>query len=128
MWNSKSGTKPIYSFEEAADYIYDVRWCPSHPAMFATVDGTGSLDLWNLNEETEIPILKTSVSQKALNRIRWSADGKRILTGDSLGNLFIYDTGDVRSQNASGLNNYRFVCQKLKNGTCLKKQYKRWFR
>jgi len=95
LWNQKGGNKPFYSFEDAGDYIYDVRWCPSHPSVFATVDGTGSLDLWNLNEETDIPILKTAVSQKALNRLRWSADGKKIVTGDSLGFLYVYDIGEI---------------------------------
>ena len=53
------------------------------------------MDLWNLNEETEVPVIKTSVGAKALNRLQWSEDGKKILTGDSVGSLFIYDTGEV---------------------------------
>jgi len=93
LWK-KNATKPFYSFEDASDYIYNVKWCPTHPAIFATVDGTGNLDLWNLNEETEVPIIKTSVGNKALNHLEWSPDGRRILTGDSVGNLFIYDTGE----------------------------------
>ena len=28
-------------------------WSPIHPALFAMVDGTGQLDLWNLNIDTE---------------------------------------------------------------------------
>jgi len=95
LWNQKTQTKPIYSFEDAGDYVYDVKWCPTHPAIFATVDGTGSLDLWNLNEDTEVPIIKTNVGSKALNRLKWSADGRKILTGDSAGNLYVYDTGEI---------------------------------
>jgi len=95
LWNHKSSsTKPLYSFDCFQDYAYDIEWCPTHPAMFATVDGTGSLDLWNLNEDTEVPVLKTSVSSKALNRLQWSKDGRQILTGDSTGNLYVYDIGD----------------------------------
>lgn len=44
----------IHSFEDNSDYVYDVQWSPVHPALFATVDGMGRLDLWNLNEETEV--------------------------------------------------------------------------
>lgn len=96
LWNQKSSTKPIYSFDNAAgDYIYDVKWCPTHPALFATADGTGNLDFWNVNEETEIAILKTKVTEHALNKIQWSSDGKRILTGDSSGALYIYDSSEV---------------------------------
>ena len=46
--------KPLYSFEDNADYVYDVMWSPVHPALFACVDGLGRLDLWNLNNDTEV--------------------------------------------------------------------------
>ena len=46
--------RPLYSFEDNADYVYDVQWSPIHPALFAAVDGTGRLDLWNLNNDTEV--------------------------------------------------------------------------
>ena len=49
-----SAVAPIYSFEEADDYVYDVKWHPLHPAMFGTVDGSGKFDLWNLNTDTEV--------------------------------------------------------------------------
>lgn len=45
---------PVYSFEEADDYILDVKWHPCHPAMFGTVDGSGKFNLWNLNSDTEV--------------------------------------------------------------------------
>jgi WD40 repeat protein len=46
--------RPVYSFEDNGDYIYDVQWSPLHPALFATADGSGRLDLWNLNNDTEV--------------------------------------------------------------------------
>jgi dynein intermediate chain, cytosolic len=52
-----SAVQPIYSFDEADDYVYDVKWHPSHPALFGTVDGSGKFDLWNLNVDTEVRIL-----------------------------------------------------------------------
>lgn len=45
---------PLYSFDEADDYVYDVKWHPSHPALFGTVDGAGRFDVWNLNIDTEV--------------------------------------------------------------------------
>lgn len=45
---------PIHSFEEATDYVYDVKWHPVNPALFGTVDGSGKFDLWNLNLDTEV--------------------------------------------------------------------------
>ncbi|OCT74020.1 hypothetical protein XELAEV_18032983mg, partial [Xenopus laevis] len=46
--------KPRYSFEDNADYVYDVTWSPVHPALFACLDGMGRMDLWNLNNDTEV--------------------------------------------------------------------------
>lgn len=48
----------MYSFEDNGDYVYDVAWSPIHPAVFATVDGMGRLDVWNLNQDTEVCISK----------------------------------------------------------------------
>ena len=83
--------------------------------MFATVDGTGCLDLWNLNEETEIPILHTPISQRALNKIRWSADGKRILAGDADGALHIYGTGELSVPRADEWTVFEETLSKLMN-------------
>lgn len=49
LWSMKEN-RPLYSFEDNGDYVYDVAWSPAHPALFATVDGTGRLDLWDLNQ------------------------------------------------------------------------------
>lgn len=45
---------PLFSFEEADDYVFDVKWHPNHPALFGSVDGAGKFDLWNLNADTEV--------------------------------------------------------------------------
>ena len=47
-------SKPLYSFENANDYIFDAKWSPVHPAMFASVDATGRVDIWNINQDTEV--------------------------------------------------------------------------
>lgn len=64
LWRARSLAKaasttvhhvaPVYSFEEADDYVYDVKWHPSHPAVWASVDGSGKFDVWNLNMDTEV--------------------------------------------------------------------------
>jgi len=113
LWNRKASTKPLYSFEDSDDYVYDAQWCPTHPALFATVDGSGNLDLWNLNEETEVPIIKTNVGPRALNQIKWSADGKKILTGDSAGALYIYNTGEISVPSSDEWQKFDTTLQKL---------------
>uniref|UniRef100_A0A9J8B0I1 Dynein, cytoplasmic 1, intermediate chain 2a n=2 Tax=Cyprinus carpio TaxID=7962 RepID=A0A9J8B0I1_CYPCA len=94
LWSTKSN-KPLYSFEDNSDYVYDVMWSPVHPALFACVDGLGRVDLWNLNNDTEVPTASMSVEgSPALNRLRWSQSGREIAVGDSEGQIHIYDVGE----------------------------------
>ncbi|TSM68887.1 Cytoplasmic dynein 1 intermediate chain 2 [Bagarius yarrelli] len=94
LWSTKNN-KPLYSFEDNSDYVYDVMWSPVHPALFACVDGVGHLDLWNLNNDTEVPTASITVEgTPALNRLRWSQTGREIAVGDSEGQVLIYDVGE----------------------------------
>uniref|UniRef100_A0A671Z3S0 Dynein cytoplasmic 1 intermediate chain 2 n=1 Tax=Sparus aurata TaxID=8175 RepID=A0A671Z3S0_SPAAU len=94
LWSTKS-TRPLYSFEDSCDYVYDAMWSPTHPALFACVDLAGRLDLWNLNNDTEVPTASVCVDgASALNRVRWAHSGKEIATGDSEGQVQVYDVGE----------------------------------
>ncbi|XP_059427713.1 dynein, cytoplasmic 1, intermediate chain 2a-like isoform X2 [Carassius carassius] len=94
LWSNKNN-KPLYSFEDNSDYVYDVMWSPTHPALFACVDGVGHLDLWNLNNETEVPTASVTVEgSPALNRVRWTHSGREVAVGDSEGQVHIYDVGE----------------------------------
>ncbi|GJE91137.1 WD40 repeat domain-containing protein [Phanerochaete sordida] len=106
LWRSKSLAKPstttnhvapLYSFDEADDYVYDVKWHPAHPAVFGSVDGSGKFDLWNLNSDTEVPVVSTTVGQgRAINKLQWDhKDGRRAALGGSDGKLYVYDIGDM---------------------------------
>ncbi|XP_061669391.1 cytoplasmic dynein 1 intermediate chain 1 isoform X4 [Syngnathoides biaculeatus] len=95
LWSTKQN-KPLYSFEDNADYVYDVMWSPVHPAIFASVDGMGRLDLWNLNNDTEVPTASVTIEgASALNRVRWSPGGKEVAVGDSEGRVWVYDSGEM---------------------------------
>ncbi|KAM8770432.1 cytoplasmic dynein 1 intermediate chain 1 isoform 3-T3 [Rhynchonycteris naso] len=95
LWTTKHN-KPLYSFEDNADYVYDVMWSPVHPALFACVDGMGRLDLWNLNNDTEVPTASVTIEgASALNRVRWAQGGKEVAVGDSEGRIWIYDVGEL---------------------------------
>lgn len=106
LWRARSISKastqasaipPLYSFEHADDYVYDVKWSPTHPALFSTVDGTGQFDLWNLNADTEEPFVSTQVgSGKALNKIAWDKEGRKTAIGSSDGHVYVYDIGEVK--------------------------------
>ncbi|CAG8450274.1 9265_t:CDS:10 [Diversispora eburnea] len=101
LWKAKSIAKPsssaqiissIYSFEATDDYVYDVKWSPSNPAMFGSVDGKANFSVWNLNDDPEIPIVNTQVGTgRALNKLQWDKDGKRAAIGASDGRVHVYD-------------------------------------
>ncbi|OQR76646.1 cytoplasmic dynein 1 intermediate chain-like [Tropilaelaps mercedesae] len=100
LWSLKE-SKPIHSFENNSDYIYDVGWSPYNPAVFATVDGTGRLDLWNLNSDAELPAVSEIIDAPspkdeppALNRLIWSQTGHQIVVGDDGGRCHVYEVGD----------------------------------
>ncbi|XP_075443412.1 cytoplasmic dynein 1 intermediate chain 1 isoform X3 [Ascaphus truei] len=94
LWTTKHN-KPLYSFEDNADYVSDVMWSPVHPALCACVDGMGRLDLWNLNNDTEVPTASTTIEgASALNRVHWAQSGREVAVGDSDGRVWIYDVGE----------------------------------
>ncbi|XP_065089324.1 cytoplasmic dynein 1 intermediate chain isoform X1 [Ochlerotatus camptorhynchus] len=94
LWSLKDN-KPLYSFEDNSDYVMDVAWSPIHPALFAGVDGSGRLDLWNLNQDTEVPTASVVVDgQPALNRVSWTPSGLHVTVGDEAGRIYVYDVAD----------------------------------
>ena len=77
------------------DYVYDCAWSPQHPALFAAVDGTGRLDLWNLNKDTEVASASVVVEGgAALNRVTWTQSGLHVAAGDDQGKIWVYDVGE----------------------------------
>nr|XP_015927022.1 cytoplasmic dynein 1 intermediate chain 2 isoform X1 [Parasteatoda tepidariorum] len=94
LWSLKD-SKPLYSFEDNGDYVCDVAWSPVHPSVFACVDGMGRLDVWNLNNDTELPIVSTVVDgNPALNRVVWTPSGHQLAVGDDFGKVYVYDVGE----------------------------------
>lgn len=95
LWSIKE-QKYIHSFEDNSDYVYDVKWSPIHPALFASVDGNGKLDLWNLNNDTEVPTTSVTVDNNAcLNHLRWHETGSYIAAGDDIGRIHLYDVAET---------------------------------
>ncbi|TKY88926.1 hypothetical protein EX895_002167 [Sporisorium graminicola] len=116
-----AGLGSILSFEESNDYIYDVAWSPSHPAVFAQVDGTGRLDVFNLNLDTERPVTSITPSSpsataasssgaatngegtvdaaataagRALNKVAWARNGRKLAVGGSEGVAYVYEVNE----------------------------------
>ena len=67
---------------------------PVNPSIFCTASSNGSLSFWNLATSIDEPVTglnginveknaDLSSSQRGLNKLRWSADGRRIATACS---------------------------------------------
>ncbi|KAK8853374.1 hypothetical protein IAR55_004078 [Kwoniella newhampshirensis] len=94
--SEEKGVSPLHSFEEADDYVFDVKWHPYHPAVFGTVDGAGKFDLWNLNQDVEVPIVSTVVSPRAINKLAWdkTSTARKVGLGSSDGKVYVYDVAE----------------------------------
>jgi len=90
LWNPRLQFQPIWSFEAAEDCIYDVAWSPTNPTLFSSVDRDGYIDLWDLSKDLEVPCVHYKGDSRALNKLAWSRDGSKMLTGSADGNLKLY--------------------------------------
>ncbi|CAI2733588.1 unnamed protein product [Schistosoma spindalis] len=113
LWSTREH-KPIHTFDDYSDYVYDVCWSPIHPAVFSAVDGTGNLDIWDMNQDAEIPVARrklgvssnvdTSSSSSsglvgvALNKCRWNTAGTHVAVGDDTGRVTICSVHESLSQ------------------------------
>ncbi|KAH7162959.1 WD40-repeat-containing domain protein [Dactylonectria estremocensis] len=82
------------------DVVYDAKWSPIRPSVFALVDGAGWLELWDIAVETEEPVAKLKpsprkdgrVSHQSLNKVTWEpTEGKRLATGGIDGTLTVFE-------------------------------------
>ena len=39
----------------------------------------------------QVPVVEIKVSDRALNKVRWTADGRRLVVGDSAGDTYVYE-------------------------------------
>ena len=61
LWNAANANpdganSALHTFPHGVDYVWGVQWSPVHPAVFASIDGGGSLYIWNVNQEIEVHI------------------------------------------------------------------------
>ena len=97
---------PIIEFSRE-DVVYDTRWSPQRPSVFALVDGAGSIEVWDLIADAEIPVAKATPSAnkkatglagayapKSLNKVSWEEkEGKRLGVGGAGGMVTVFEVG-----------------------------------
>ncbi|KAK9371879.1 WD40-repeat-containing domain protein [Lipomyces chichibuensis] len=92
--------EPLMEFS-SDDAVYDVAWNPVRPAVFASVGCAGKVDIWDLSEETEVPITSTrpaipsGTKCQALNKVAWEkTDGKLLAVGGLSSVITVFEVGD----------------------------------
>ena len=104
LWAPGYSDAPLMSFlNNSYDYLCDVQWSPVHPSIFATASSNGTVNIWNLATSLDQPISGTEgisidtfsnnstdptsvAAGQGLNRLKWSADGRRmaVASGDKM--------------------------------------------
>ncbi|KAI0146628.1 WD40-repeat-containing domain protein [Pestalotiopsis sp. NC0098] len=97
-----TSVKPLIDFVRE-DVVYDAAWSPTRPGVFSLVDGAGSLEIWDLSVETEIPVAKISPTprkegrqllSKSLNKVAWDKhEGKRVAVGGIDAAVTMFEVG-----------------------------------
>ncbi|KAI6894899.1 hypothetical protein KC334_g11861, partial [Hortaea werneckii] len=108
--------------------VYDVRWSPTKPSIFGSVDGSGSLDIWDVNLSAEIPVASARPSQqakdlyglKSLNKLSWEkSQGRHVAAGGLDGTTSIFELGGeiggVESKGESWVNMRKWVSRAAKS-------------
>lgn len=96
-------SRPLLEFTRE-DVVYDAAWSPVKPGIFALVDGSGCMEVWDITYDTEVPVARTSPTTrepdkrggtKSLNKVAWEqTDGKRLAVGGMAGVLTVYEVGN----------------------------------
>lgn len=101
-----SAVAPLARFDQQQDYVMDVRWHPQHPGIFAQVDASGHVDMYNLCQSVDRPVLSASTPQgRGLNRVAWERRGTlpehgtqgatRLAAGGMDGRLHVFQVPDA---------------------------------
>lgn len=90
------------------DIVYDASWSPVRPGVFALVDGAGTVEIWSMTADLELPVLKAQPhemdedsrsglqtrKQRSLNKVAWEpSDGRRLAVGGIDGRVTLFDVG-----------------------------------
>ena len=94
LWSMKE-RKPICSFDDFGDSIMDCQWSPVHPAIFASADVMGNLQIWNLNYNTNVSTASIKADKESsFNKLKWAHSGLTIAAGNDAGDLCIFDINE----------------------------------
>lgn len=94
---------PLLEFSRE-DIVYDARWSPHKPGVFSSVDGAGNVEVWDLTDDTEVPVARATpemdrsiqggYAAKGLEKVYWEEkEGKRLGVGGAAGVVTVFEVG-----------------------------------
>ena len=103
--NPTTGAEAIQPLLEFAreDVVYDARWAPYKPGVFALVDGAGTVEVWDLTSDIEVPACtgtpdtnkkaaQNGSLARSLNKVVWEdREGKRLAVGGAAGVASVFE-------------------------------------
>lgn len=79
---------PIHTFEDSMGSIFETKWSPAHPTVFASAEERGYLSIWNLNKSWHRPMFRKQIIPScSLTALEYTMQGKGILVGSEDGQL-----------------------------------------
>ena len=110
--NHPTSISPILSIPRE-DLIYDAKWSPHRPAIFAVATGSGQLEIFDLLSDLEVPVVtaaptkgKTGTLFGGLNKVAWEerrgGGGNMIATGGLDGVVSVFEVGKGLSGGIGG--------------------------
>lgn len=105
---SQSTQLPVAPLLDIAleDLVYDAKWSPNKPSVFATVTGAGDLEVYDLLSDIEVPVARANPSKsklassasilpfKGLNKLAWEErQGKQLAVGGLDGVVSLFEVG-----------------------------------
>ncbi|KAJ9615031.1 hypothetical protein H2200_001105 [Cladophialophora chaetospira] len=84
------------------DLVYDAKWAPHKPSVFACATGSGELEVFDLSYDLEVPIAKATPTRgkngvvpfRGLNKVAWEERrGSHIAVGGLDGVVTVFDVG-----------------------------------
>ena len=114
LWSTSQSEEPLLTFNQSKDYVYSAKWHPINPSIFATADGSGYIDLWDLNRDIGIPTFRYEL-KTSINKLAWSCDGKKLAAGDINGHIAIFSSEkDVLNVKLEEVNKFGQKIQAIK--------------
>ncbi|KNG76465.1 cytoplasmic dynein intermediate chain [Plasmodium falciparum IGH-CR14] len=111
----KNIKNPLIVFDSFEDYIMDIKWSPTHPALFSTCSSNGKIKLWNILYDTESSFYEASLDNSSTNKLAWSHDGKRLIAADTQGCLTLWNaSSEIYQPKFEDLNKFDEHMQTLK--------------